>query len=302
MTSQSDSIDTGVIYRVAWAEVFPWLMIFRALRLSTSAPILLVATVGTLLLPWGWRAAATVLDDTQRAAMASSIDPAPSGAAAARGDVDRIGKPSIHLPRTWIEFVEPLARVFTSVIDPLRHAIRMDIRKSELVYYGIGFTWTVAVWGFFGGVIVRTAVMRLGREEREGLFDAARFVGRRYLSYVGTPFFAVAGIGVIALLSAPVGLLLRWEAGVLVAALLWGFVLLGGLLASVVLVGLLLGWPLMWGARAPRRWGTCLRRHSARSATRSGDRSTTRATPPWRWPSDPRRFWSSTRSPNSWCI
>jgi hypothetical protein len=255
MTSESDSIDTRVIHRVVWAEVFPWLMIFRALRLSTTAPILLVATVGTLLLPWGWRAAAGVLDDSQQAAVVWSIDPALGGAVVAYGEPDRIGKPSVLLPRTWFEFVEPLVRVFTSVIDPLRHAIRMDIGMSELIYYGLGFTWTVAVWGFFGGVIVRTAVMRFGREEREGLLDAARFVGRRYLSYVGTPFFAVAGIAVIAILSLPVGLLLRWDPGILVAALLWVFVLLGGLLSAVVLVGLLLGWPLMWGATSSEEMG-----------------------------------------------
>ena len=52
------SAQTGEIRAVAWSEVFPWLMIVRALRLATSAPILLVATMAVLLLPWGWHAAA----------------------------------------------------------------------------------------------------------------------------------------------------------------------------------------------------------------------------------------------------
>lgn len=255
MAVDANCADAGWIRRVAWSELFPWLMIFRALRLSTSAPILLVATVAMLLLPWGWRAAALVLDESQRAETTWSMDPALGGAVLAVGDGPRIVAPSLRVPSSVAEFVDPMVRVFTSLVDPVRHWMRQDIGGRELAYWGLGFAWTVALWGWFGGIMVRVAVMRCGREEREGLVDAARFVLRRYASYVGTPFFALAGVAAVALLATPVGLLLRWDVGVLVASVVWLGVLLGGLLAAVVLLGLVVGWPLMWGAISSEEMG-----------------------------------------------
>ena len=52
---------THQLRTVAWNEVFPWLMLVRALSLATSAPLLLVATVGVLLMPLGWEVAALLL-------------------------------------------------------------------------------------------------------------------------------------------------------------------------------------------------------------------------------------------------
>ena len=57
------SEQTQQLRSVAWSEVFPWLMLVRALRLATSAPLLLVATVAVLLMPLGWHAAALLLGE-----------------------------------------------------------------------------------------------------------------------------------------------------------------------------------------------------------------------------------------------
>lgn len=70
-------------------------------------------------------------------------------------------------------------------------------------------------------------------EERVGLVDAGGFAARRYLAFVGAPLFPLALTVVIVLCSIPVGWLLRFDVGVLLAALVWIFVLLGGLLAAV---------------------------------------------------------------------
>ena len=83
----------------------------------------------------------------------------------------------------------------------------------------------------------------------------ARFAARRYSAFVGAPLFPLALTAVIVLCSIPVGWLLRFDVGVLLAALVWIFVLLGGLLAAVVFVGLLFGWPLMWAALSTEEMG-----------------------------------------------
>jgi hypothetical protein len=97
--------------------------------------------------------------------------------------------------------------------------------------------------------------MRLGREEREGMGAAVRFAGKRFLSYFGGPLFAMTGVAAIALVGSILGLILRIDAGVIVGAALWIFVLLGGLLATILLVGLLFGWPLMWAAISAEEMG-----------------------------------------------
>jgi hypothetical protein len=63
------------------------------------------------------------------------------------------------------------------------------------------------------------------------------------------------GVGVIVLFSIPVGLLLRLEVGIYLAAVLWVFVLLGGLISAVLLLGLVFGWPLMWGTISAEEMG-----------------------------------------------
>jgi len=42
------------------------------------------------------------------------------------------------------------------------------------------------------------------------------------------------------------GLLLRWDVGLLLAALIWPLALLAGLIMAVLLLGLVFGWPLMF--------------------------------------------------------
>ena len=49
--------ERGVLRRIAWRELFPWLVIARALRQSISPTVLLVATLGVFVSSIGWRIA-----------------------------------------------------------------------------------------------------------------------------------------------------------------------------------------------------------------------------------------------------
>ncbi len=250
---------THELRQVAWGELFPWLMLVRALRLATSGPLLLVATVALLLLPLGWQLADLVLD--------APADP--HTAALRTGDLDAVWvhprrqaavselqtPPRLTWPGSGRALITPMLQVLPGGVQPVRYLFDIDRPWSELGYVALGTLWQVLVWGFFGAIIVRTAVMQYGREERIGLVDAARFVAGRYGAFVGSPLFALALMGVLVLGSVPVGWLLRWDVGVLVGALLWGFVLLGALLAAVLFVGLLFGWPLMWAALSTEEMG-----------------------------------------------
>jgi hypothetical protein len=250
------SAQTGEIRAVAWSEVFPWLMIFRAVRLSTSAPILLVATVAVLLLPLGWQAAAYITGEP--AALGPACLSGPAGieiAANPAGAVDLLSLPSLTIPRNWHEFVAPMWQVLPGGVQPVQQLFRIDATWNQWVYYAIGTFWNIVVWAFFGAIIVRTSVMQFGRGERVGLVDAAQFAAKRYLAFLGAPLFPLAGVTVVVLCALPIGWLLRFDVGVLLASIAWVFVLIGSILATVLFVGLLFSWPLLWAALSTEEIG-----------------------------------------------
>ncbi|MHB8865511.1 MAG: hypothetical protein ACYC6N_24305 [Pirellulaceae bacterium] len=250
------SIQSGEIRTVAWSELFPWLMICRALRLATSPPILLVATIGLFLISWIWQAAAYIAGEpTLRHPLESS---APAGVpilGQAREDGPLSEPPSLTFPPSGREFVAPMWEVLGGGVTPVWQLFHIDASWRQWVYFAVGTWGNILVWAFFGAMIVRTAVMQFGRDERVGLRDAAQFAAKRYWAFLGAPLFPLAGIAVIVLCALPIGWLLRSEVGVLFASLAWIFVLLGSLLAAVVLTGLIFGWPLMWASLSAEEMG-----------------------------------------------
>jgi hypothetical protein len=248
------STQASEIRNVAWDEVVPGLMLFRAVRLATSAPILLVALLALLVLPFGWHAAQFLLlgDDV----INQNWFAVPPGAVAPTLSMDlEAGPPALRFPSTWQVWTAPMLALPNAGLQPVGKLFDLHASWSDRGFWAVGLLWNVAVWAFFGAIIVRTAVMQFGRGERVGLVEAAQFARRRYFAFLGAPLFPLLGLLFIALCSAPVGLLLRAEWGAWLAALLWIFVLIGALLAAVVFIGLLVGWPLMWGALASEEMG-----------------------------------------------
>ena len=247
---------TGSIRSIEWTELFPWLMLFRAFGLSTSIPILFLATIGVCLTPLGWMGADSLfLSDSDRegplGATIALHRSWPAQTQVYSGDPDT----DFHLPTSCSEFLSPTWQVFASYVTPFRQLVREDLTAREFAYFSMGAVWNLLVWAFFGGVITRIAVMRFGREEREGFLDAIRYVARRFLSFFTAPLFPLVGVALVVLLSYPVGLCLNSDVGILIAAILWFFVLLGGLILTILLLGLLLGWPLMWGTLSSEELG-----------------------------------------------
>jgi hypothetical protein len=107
--------------------------------------------------------------------------------------------------------------------------------------------WGVLVWGVFGGAIARIAVVQVARAERVGIGEALRFAGQKWLPLVGTPLSPLLGIMFFTALCAGFGLLYRLPGslGAILAGTFAIFPLLAGLVMSIVLISLALGWPLM---------------------------------------------------------
>jgi hypothetical protein len=153
--------------------------------------------------------------------------------------------------------VDWLARdQFPVLMEPLLKLMRPMIyflspRASGVwvkLYFLLVFLWTVLVWSFFGGAITRIAVVQVARPgEPIGLTDAVRFTYKRWLSYVAAPVFPLVVVFFLLIVSFIFSLfhLVPALGDVFVDGLLWFVMLIIGLMMSLALVGLAVGWPLM---------------------------------------------------------
>ncbi len=120
------------------------------------------------------------------------------------------------------------------------------LRAASLTFLVLAILWAMAVWALFGGAISRVAAVQLAADERIGWVAALRFAASKWLSYFAAPLLPLLGVVLVAIPLAVLGLLVRWNFGVLLAGVLWPLALLGGLVMALLLLGLAFGWPLMW--------------------------------------------------------
>jgi hypothetical protein len=163
-----------------------------------------------------------------------------------------------RLARPWdaLTTKSPLGYVYSRFAEPFLQMYRTSTDLRGFTFYLLGTLWTLAVWGFGGGVITRIAAIELGREEQARMRSVLRVTGRRWFDFFTAPLYPVLGTFLIALLTMPVGWILSSsDAGSVVAGLLWIFVLIGGALSALLMLWLLIGWPLMWPAISAEETG-----------------------------------------------
>jgi len=244
--------DRTVVREIAWRDVLPWLVIFRTFRLAKSMPLLFLATLGAVLTPVGWRIGEALF------VPAEVIEGNPEFAGSLEHHRQWPFQPSAmpvpndgRVPRSLQEIVlatpNPLEPIYLRFVDPVSRLLDEQLTVTQAAYDAFGLLWMLALWGFFGGAITRIAVVKLGREERISLGEAVRHAWARWGAYVGSPLFPIFGVVLLALPIYGLGLLARWDGGLLATGIVWILALFGGLLAAVLLLGLLFGWPLMWG-------------------------------------------------------
>jgi hypothetical protein len=261
----------GVIRRISWRDLFPWLILFRTFRIAISPSLLAVAVVASILSLVGWRVAGLAF--IPRAEGQHWLAP--------RKPVPDAGDSQLrsHLPTAALEYLPAaptgILEGYFNLAEPMKRLFQLDqnppgagprpLTLGETAYYAFGTLWTLAIWAFAGGVITRRAVVQLGAEEPVGIAPAAKYAGRRYLWYLLTPLYPLLGVALLAIPIALFGLPLRlgqieglqWIQGLwaIVAGLLWILVIIAGLGAAWLLAGLIFGWPLMWPAISAEREG-----------------------------------------------
>jgi hypothetical protein len=241
------------VREVAWNELYPWLILLKSVRIALMARVLILGAVGLVATTVGWE----LLTKT----FASSSDPVievwkhdanlkiwdnaikpgfePLWVNTAAHSAEEIFESAhVWLVRAPVKIWTYFARPFVAMFDA-----KSPAGFAFLLLCGV---WELAVWGLIGGAITRIAALKFTRDEAPGLIAALKHAGSKWFAYSLPPLVALAGASVFAIQLVILGLIMRLSVFAFLAALVWPFVFLLGLMMAVLLIGALVGWPLMW--------------------------------------------------------
>jgi hypothetical protein len=142
----------------------------------------------------------------------------------------------IEAPKSiWLFFTRPFILMFHS-----------ELTARDFLFLLLCAVWELLVWGLVGGAITRIAALKFTRDEAPGLVAAVKHAASKWPSYGLPPLIAMAGAAVFAIQLVILGLIMRIDLLAFLSALIWPFVILLGLMMAILLIGALIGWPLMW--------------------------------------------------------
>jgi hypothetical protein len=261
----------GTIREVVWRDLFPWLILFRTLRIAISLRILLLAAValvtaaaGSWLIGQLFSGTSDAVVQTWITAEAQDWPRGAAGRAAARWFLTAAGQDALSeetspdlrsMPPVgeW-PLVGPVAGVWRRTAGPFAALFRPDLSVVGLAYALLQCLWTVAVWAVFAGAITRIAALALTREDALGPKSALVHALTKWRDYASAPLVPLLGVLLtLVFVGIPLGLLMRFDVFVLVAGSVWPIVLLAGLFLAIMAFGLLAGWPLLWPAVSVER-------------------------------------------------
>ena len=238
----------GTLHEIRWNEIFPWLILVKALRVTLMLRVLVLATIGVWLTNWGDTAIQAIFAGEMTSLERTIVPANTSQFIQLYVVVEQPNGDSIVRPQAG-----PLLQAWRWVTKPFRLlADRKLSWQSSLLMLTHGL-WTIGVWGIFGGAIARIAALYLTREETLGPLVALRDAATVWPSTTGAPTIVLLVATAMAVPLVLLGFLLQWNTLALVAGLLWCLILAGGLVLAVVLAGLLVGWPLMWACLGVER-------------------------------------------------
>lgn len=115
--------------------------------------------------------------------------------------------------------------------------------------YAVLFTlWFLIVWALFGGAIARIAAIHVARDEKISVRQALRFSMGKFLSFISAPLIPLLIILGMGVLVAAVGAIFLYipYVGPILLGLLFFLALLAGFVMTLVLVGTIGGFNLMY--------------------------------------------------------
>ncbi len=241
---------------LARQERYPWLLLTRCFRAATNPQVLLLAAIGAIATTAGWRLADRALLTPAEKVEVSQVDDDSAFYNKWPGQRLKGISPIRWQPIISVESEfgpppdDPLMALPYRVVGAARGFMNHRNSWSVMFYYLFGGLWTVLVWSGFGGAISRMAARRYTRDDVLSVVEAMSFSQRKLPSFFGGATGPMLGVAVLAIPVMAVGLLMRTDIGAAIVGLLWIFTIPLGLIMAIILLGLLFGWPLVWGAIA----------------------------------------------------
>jgi len=224
--------------RLDLPEISAGQLLVRASRLAAGGRTLAIAAAATLVCALGWMGIAAAMRPAEAAPGGWDLYAA-APSARAPADIRALGT-GFSVPG-GVPAIVPQLLGFSNLL-------RIDQPASEWFGLLACLAWGVIVWAWPAAIITRRAALELVREERIGFGATLRFVRRRLASYQGAPWLPTVGLLLITVPATLLGLLARSSVGLALAGVVWPLVLVGSLAAAVLVIGLALGWPLLWAA------------------------------------------------------
>lgn len=230
----------GSIDEVRWRQVFPWLLLVSAARSAVLLSVVAITLAGALATTLGWTAIGRVTGvDSAKWPVAVSPPVVPWGTQGPSAD-----RPTaLTTPRRLVED-NPFIRGWAVGAAPWLRIHSADVSRHRIYLALCGF-WSLVVWSIGGGAIAWITAMRVTRRQRVSAVEALGRALRTCGSSIAGPAASTLAAGALCVPIIIAGWLLRHGLFSPLVAAAWGIFLLFGAVLLAVLIGLLLGWPLM---------------------------------------------------------
>ena len=139
----------------------------------------------------------------------------------------------------WYTFTWPVMRFFA--VQP-----EQPITLRDVIALVVSALCSLAIWAFFGAAITRVAAVELATGERVGWGSALRWARAKWLAYFSAPAIPMIGVGLAVVPVFLLGILMKSSFFAAIGGLIWPLALAAAFIMTLLLAGVLLGWPLMW--------------------------------------------------------
>jgi hypothetical protein len=250
--------NTVDLYDLQYRRLFPWLHLTRTFwiaidvrKLILAVAALVLVSVGEVVidqLPFGRSTDQAEL--RQRAVwpwqepLGYDLPNGKDGLSELQGALRQPGTALWRVTSNWQIALLP----FRKLIDPAFVVLRGDATIGQVADAVTRLLWNLFVWSIFGGAISRMCSVQFARDQQIGIRRALIFSASRFAGYVAAPLMPLVGIAILWMLCVLGGWIGRIPGGFGQGLLgvLWGLELLFGFFMAIVLIGVAIGWPLMF--------------------------------------------------------
>jgi hypothetical protein len=260
------SNDQGLVREISWKDLFPSSVMFRAFRLAIGVRILVLSALAVVGLVAGWRIVGSLFEGSsdervqqwievhgtwpwqmiEADPLVSEWDSSLSIPHTDTTDAKPISRLLLAIPYVGPYLVSgPIVRVWHYISHPFLLLFRAETDIVQLAYLLLCCLWELLVWGLFAGAVTRIAALALTRDESLSMKESVVWASGRWPSFFFAPVLPLLGTLLAFVPLFLLGLLMRANWLLPLAGLAWPLALLAGFFLTIVLVGLMAGWPLL---------------------------------------------------------